>query len=575
MPLGFLSWDGIGAIEIVILFVVIFALAGVFHRRPARERSTGRRLMLLGCGVVSFGAMAVMLLLSLLAVRVAHVVDLHGPFPPQLVDVSLPTTANASVLEIRLMPQICRQREVKASEIATTLLVLVNEIAMASNDTEESTPRRRSSELHNWEKTPVRTDGRRPLTLKDVARLSRRYPPGGRRSPIEAIVIRVAQTGFAPDSQVYAQILIHESQQLLTAVATSRAASTGGHSFRIAMDGSALILWLPQRAAATESFVSAQLGDSLAHSISAIEIELAVRGWAGQTQGGIAELPEQPDETTHSFGDWLVAVYLAESTLDAMLGANAWPEVRPTIASVERNDRPVAPPAIPEVRTAGDAAVKPPPAPIVEAVAEAEAVQPSAVEAQVVAASPAAVLASTIGGNRPSWVDNPPEQRVDAEGVFRLVGTTQALYATPQESQLAADEVVQELFDQYVRRVYGTEIVGKLRLPREINTSKIVSWTEPQESPTTGMTMYETHVLLALDQNDRHIIEERLQAIEIDRRVHLAGAGSLLVLGLIATLWGYLRLDTASRGYYSGRLKLGAAAAVALVAGAALHVARW
>jgi hypothetical protein len=83
------------------------------------------------------------------------------------------------------------------------------------------------------------------------------------------------------------------------------------------------------------------------------------------------------------------------------------------------------------------------------------------------------------------------------------------------------------------------------------------------------MTMYETHVMLTLDQHDRHVIEERLQSVEIRRRVRLAGSGAGLLIGLIATLWGYLKLDTASRGYYSGRLKLAAgAAAIALVSGA-------
>jgi hypothetical protein len=333
----------------------------------------------------------------------------------------------------------------------------------------------------------------------------------------------------------------------------------------------------------TEGSVTGRLGNSL----SAIEIELATRGWAEKPVATTAELPAGLDSSKHSFGDWLVAVYLAEAALDGMLGADAWPaNPRGALTRIARSapqrealeqtgGLPVPPaettyvyaPAAPQVQDTTKVEVQRVPDPD----GNARVAQPIFRADHEYTDHPvsAAVPPTPIGGERPAWVDLPPEQRVGDDGVVRLVGTTQALWSTPQESQVAADEVLQQLFSQYVRRVYGSKEVDKIRLPWQTSDGKVVSWTEPQESTATGMTMYETHVMLTLDQHDRHVIEERLQSVEIRRRVRLAGSGAGLLIGLIATLWGYLKLDTASRGYYSGRLKLAAgAAAIALVSGA-------
>ena len=54
---------------------------------------------------------------------------------------------------------------------------------------------------------------------------------------------------------------------------------------------------------------------------------------------------------------------------------------------------------------------------------------------------------------------------------------------------------------------------------------------------------------------------EHEQAL-VQRRVGVAAGGMGLVIIVLGTLFGYLKLDTATRGYYSGRLKLAAAAVI-------------
>ena len=51
------------------------------------------------------------------------------------------------------------------------------------------------------------------------------------------------------------------------------------------------------------------------------------------------------------------------------------------------------------------------------------------------------------------------------------------------------------------------------------------------------------------------------------------GAG--IVLLLVTTLFGYFKLDTATRGYYTGRLQFAAAAAILALVAASVLLAKW
>ncbi|MGE0534573.1 MAG: hypothetical protein AB7O68_06330 [Pirellulales bacterium] len=519
------------------------------------------------------GATMIALVVLVLYVRVAHVV--HNQMPAEPVQ-RRPLFTYASGLVVRLLPSACEQQNLKSTELAATILALTSEIEYMNF--ERSTRMQDSAKgLDYWERVPVVVDGKM-VELRRLAQLARRFPPGGPNMMMDTILVDLDTSRFPEDRRAIMSTsrLIDDTAMLLNAVAQSRTATIGS-SFVVTRDGRDLIVQLLPVAA-----LSTRPSHHLGHSISAIEIELATRGWNTAAHGIAAEA--YPPERQHLFGQWLQAVLLAESALEGSWGADNWSRfisrhIEPSILE----SLPVAADMSPSTEIVSSVASVP-----TQDVVSGEATLSTKVESDVQsdtslvparAENPAVdhvarVTSAVIGGTRPTWVNNPPEQRVDAQGVFRLVGATMQ-WATPQESQRMADEVVYDLFTQYVRRFYGDDAVGKLRLPHEINASKVVLWTEMQESATTGLPMYETHVMLSLDRRDRRVIEERLQSMEIDRRVHMASACAILVLGLIATLWGYLRLDTASRGYYSGRLKLGAAAVVSLVVGVALQVARW
>ena len=586
MQLAFITM-GLGAVELVIIAVVVFFAVSLFRRRSPGERSGVGRAMAMGCGLTVFlGGLSLFLLLAVIFLRVNHKVRTAFPATPAAVP-SYSSSVNSSALEIHLLPPNCQRQDIKPTELATVILALTNEIIFDNDEIGSSAHSRTTNEqLRTWGHAIVRADRKR-IELKQVAQISRRHPTGGWQLPIGTIVIFPHGAPHGLPAADFTHHLLDETSLLLAAVSNSRSASAEKVSFQVDRGGDALVVRLPSPRGDARRLTEGSVTGRLGNSLSAIEIELVTRGWTEKGQPIVAERDVDSESSKHSFGEWLVAVYLAEAALDGLLGADAWPadpsgavtrtaRAAPQRASIEQKVVLPAPPVAPRF-------VHAPEAPLVSDTTKVEvelvperdrklpAQQPLLSASHDYSDQPvsAAVPATPIGGARPAWVDLPPEQRVGDDGVLRLVGTTMALEPTPQDSYTAADGVVHELFEQYVRRVYGSSAVAKIRLPREITVGNVVSWTEPKESSATGMTMYETHVMLTLDQHARHVIEERLQSIEIGRRVRLAGAGAGLLLGLISTLWGYLKLDTASRGFYSGRLKLAAgAAAIALVSGA-------
>jgi hypothetical protein len=92
------------------------------------------------------------------------------------------------------------------------------------------------------------------------------------------------------------------------------------------------------------------------------------------------------------------------------------------------------------------------------------------------------------------------------------------------------------------------------------------TWDEYGRTPgVSGEEAWETHILLKFDHSDRQYIEQQWQQMRLGSNLRYTGAGAGIVLGLLGTLFGYLKLDTATRGYYSGRLKLATGAMMAAI----------
>jgi hypothetical protein len=177
---------------------------------------------------------------------------------------------------------------------------------------------------------------------------------------------------------------------------------------------------------------------------------------------------------------------------------------------------------------------------------------------------------------RPSWVEQDPETISNgvhsipvSSGPFKrhidaIRGLDAALMA--ETSRYIADHVGSELASTFLRYDAAT-IRRDLVKPGNIYEEKIVS-------PTTG-DMFQIHALVEIDQNFRANLDQQWQQVRATSRLTqlglFAGAGLLL----IGSIFSYFRLDTATRGYYTGRLQFLTAAAILAVIGGGVFAARW
>jgi hypothetical protein len=82
--------------------------------------------------------------------------------------------------------------------------------------------------------------------------------------------------------------------------------------------------------------------------------------------------------------------------------------------------------------------------------------------------------------------------------------------------------------------------------------------------------MISLHELLEFDSHANQMIEASYRRSVVQSRLGYLSMGGGTLLGLLTIVFGYLKLDTLTRGYYTGRLRLTALAAIlglAVIAG--------
>jgi hypothetical protein len=170
-----------------------------------------------------------------------------------------------------------------------------------------------------------------------------------------------------------------------------------------------------------------------------------------------------------------------------------------------------------------------------------------------------------VGAPRPAWMDG---QMGRVGDVYRTTGKVGPAFSrTECEKQLprALDDAVGTYADHLLGEGRGQFI----HLPAAYIRNHLVrnEWEEQRE--TTYDTMFILHELLEFDREANEAIEANYRQSVVMGRLAYTATGGGVVLGLLTILFGYLKLDTLSRGYYTGRLRLTAAAAILALAAVA------
>jgi len=186
---------------------------------------------------------------------------------------------------------------------------------------------------------------------------------------------------------------------------------------------------------------------------------------------------------------------------------------------------------------------------------------------------------------RPAWVDRKPTQVGEAYQVSVASGPQEKL----GECAPALDEQLKKAVAAYVDEYLGPGAAGNRRASDVIaydlgyikkHLVKAGSPFEEKLQMSFG-PMYQTYALLEFGPAFRHELDARRgdlerYALEVARAYRLRGLalGFAAVLGLLAVVFSYLRLDAATRGSYRGRLRFLAATAILIVMVAGTWLAR-
>lgn len=177
-------------------------------------------------------------------------------------------------------------------------------------------------------------------------------------------------------------------------------------------------------------------------------------------------------------------------------------------------------------------------------------------------ATDAEALSSEPAPARPSWVEKPP-QRV---GTVYRVAVSSDRYRDVQECHQALEPELLEVVNDRIAQLTLTGQRPRLQdlgLGLEFVLREIChggEWVETVEASFGEMKV--VHVLMEFDAAMDRQLGTAVREYQREARVTQVGSIAGLSLGGLALLFGLLKMDTWTRGYYTKRLFLGVPAAI-------------
>ena len=152
----------------------------------------------------------------------------------------------------------------------------------------------------------------------------------------------------------------------------------------------------------------------------------------------------------------------------------------------------------------------------------------------------------------------------------------EAYGSTTRECQRGLDEELRSATNDYINEYLNSNRASLLvrYSPKEIR-SQLLRDTFVERLAVQGKDWRQANALLGFDNSFRRDLDERWGKLVAGARLMQVGLGAGVVLLLLGTLFGYFRFDTATRGYYTGRLQFATFGAILAVLAAGVLVARW
>jgi hypothetical protein len=173
---------------------------------------------------------------------------------------------------------------------------------------------------------------------------------------------------------------------------------------------------------------------------------------------------------------------------------------------------------------------------------------------------------------RPEWVGQKPK----FEGKVHTIAVASGPYATDKESRRALDAAIVKATNKYIADQVGSDQAPRLiRFDARTIKKRFVKPDNAYHDVARYSVgwMHENFALLEFGPEFRNELDRRWTKVKATSRVAQTGLFSGAVLALVGSIFGYFRLDNATRGYYTRRLQFMAAAAILAVVGFSLFIA--
>lgn len=181
-----------------------------------------------------------------------------------------------------------------------------------------------------------------------------------------------------------------------------------------------------------------------------------------------------------------------------------------------------------------------------------------------------------IPSGRPDWVGSEPNFR----GRVHTIAVSSGPYATEAQAKRALDEALVKATNEYIADQLGSQLAPTL-IRFDARTIKKRFVNEDHQYHDTARYgdpvgwMHENFAMLEFGPDFRNDLDRRWTKVRATSRLAQTGLVSGGVLLLLSSVFGYFRLDNATRGYYTGRLQFMTAAAILAVVGAGAVISQW
>jgi hypothetical protein len=175
--------------------------------------------------------------------------------------------------------------------------------------------------------------------------------------------------------------------------------------------------------------------------------------------------------------------------------------------------------------------------------------------------------------DRPAWLESGPTYDGELFKVAVRGGPYPSLRKCESDLEQEIKLAVAEFTNDHLRAAHAATFISYSL--KDLHTRKVVREQFSEQLGTSLGLMNQMHAQLVFDDRFRDELDGRWAEIRSKSRLTQTGLGTGIVLLLLGTLYSFLKLDTATRGYYTGRLQFAAATTILALVAASVLLMKW